>query len=98
MAQGPLERCMKGVFRAPTPPPTEAEIGLRRASPPQDISQLLHKVAFPASRDDLLHSLMGFKILVSEGEVDGEQVARRLKERVYRSREQLEREVLGTQG
>ncbi len=84
---------MKGVFRAPTPPPSEVELHSRQGKPPQNLDALLEKVAFPASREDLLHSLLGYRVLTPVGEVPGDQLARGLRERVYRSLEQLQGEV-----
>ncbi len=84
---------MKGVFRAPTPPPSGAEIRVRQGKPPQDLDGLLQGIAFPASRDDLLHSFMGYRVLTPSGELEGEQLARGLRERVYRSLEQVRLEV-----
>ncbi len=80
---------MKGVFRAPTPAPSEEEVLARRAQPPRPTGEVLGSAVFPASRDDLINTLTGYSLMAQGGTIPGEALARGLRERVYRSLEQL---------
>ncbi len=80
---------MKGVFRAPTPAPSEEEVRARQAQPPRSMDEILGDVAFPASRDDLVNTLIGYSLTAKGGIIPGEALARGLRERVYRSLDQL---------
>jgi hypothetical protein len=86
---------MKGVFRAPTPPPSEGEIRRRQGEAPQAIRQILDEDFFPASREDILHGMTGYRVLTPSGEVAGRDLALRLRERVYRTLDHLSSEVEG---